>query len=96
MFPSKEALQKFLPRVFKTMKRIRSSVDCTEFRVEISRNFARQGNTYSSYKQANTFKCLIGVTPNGGGTCFVSDLYEGDISDVQIFEECGILRHIEP
>ena len=95
MFPSKEVLQRFLPRVFKTIKRIRCSVDCTEFRVETSRNFARQGNTYSSCKHANTFKCLIAVTPNGG-SCFVSDLYEGDISDVQIFEQSGILKHIEP
>ncbi|XP_067022207.1 uncharacterized protein [Acropora muricata] len=95
MFPSKEVLQRFLPRVFKTIKRIRCTVDCTEFRVETSRNFARQGNTYSSYKHANTFKCLIAVTPNGG-SCFVSDLYEGDISDVQIFEQSGILKHIEP
>ena len=95
MFPSKEIMQRFLPRVFKTIKRIRCSVDCTEFRVETSRNFARQGNTYSSYKHANTFKCLIAVTPNGG-SCFVSDLYEGDISDVQIFEQSGILKHIEP
>ena len=95
MFPSKELMQRFLPRVFKTIKRIRCSVDCTEFRVETARNFSRQGNTYSSYKHANTFKCLIAVTPNGG-SCFVSDLYEGDISDVQIFEQCGILKHIEP
>ena len=83
MFPSKE-IRRFLPRVFKTIKGIRCSVNCTEFRVETSRNFTRQGNTYSSYKHANTFKCLIAVTPNGG-SCFVSDLYEGDIPDVQIF-----------
>jgi len=95
MFPSKEILQKFLPRVFKTIKRIRCSVDCTEFRVETSRNFARQGNTYSSYKHSNTFKCLIAVTPTGGSS-FVSDLFEGDISDVEIFEQSGILKHIEP
>lgn len=35
------------------------------------------------------------MTPNGGA-CFVSDLFEGDISDVEIFEESGILKHIEP
>ena len=38
---------------------------------------------------------MIACTPNGG-TCFVSDLFEGDISDVQIFEESGILKHLEP
>lgn len=95
MFPSKEHLQRFRPKVFKTIKNIRCSVDCTEFRVQTSRNFARQGNTFSSYKHANTFKCLIAVTPNGGA-CFVSDLFEGDINDVHIFEESGILKHIRP
>ena len=95
IFPSKEHMRRFLPKVFKTIRNVRCSVDCTEFRVETSRNFSQQGNTFSSYKHANTFKCLIACTPNGGA-CFVSDLFEGDISDVQIFEESGILKHLEP
>ena len=82
-----------MPKVFKTLKDVHCVVDCTEFRVETSRNDARQGNTYSSYKHTNTFKCLIAVTPNGGA-CFVSNLFEGDIDDVQIFQECGIMKHI--
>ena len=36
-------------------------------------------------------KCLIAVNPNGAA-CFVSDL--GSISDVDIFEQCGILQHV--
>ena len=44
---------------------------------------------------AAIIKCLIAVTPNGGA-CFVSDLFEGDIDDVQIFRECGIMKHIRP
>lgn len=95
MFPPRSVLIRFLPRVFKTMRKIRCVVDCTEFSVQTSRNFARQGNTYSSYKHTNTFKCLISVAPNGCA-CFVSDLYEGDIDDVHIFKECGILKHINP
>ena len=70
-------------------------MDCTEFPVECSRNFARQGNTFSSYKHTNTFKCLIAVTPNGGA-CFVLDLFEGDIDDIQIFRDCGIMKYLEP
>ena len=95
MFPPRAQLKRFLPKVFKTMRIVRCIVDCTEFRVECSRNFARQGNTFSSYKHCNTFKCLIAVTPNGGA-CFVSDLFEGDIDDVKIFKESGILKHLEP
>ena len=37
-------------------------------------------------------KCLIAVNPNGAA-CFVSDLFEGSISDVDVFEQCGILQH---
>ena len=44
---------------------------------------------------ANTFKCLTAVTPNGGA-CFVSDLFEEDIDDVQMFRECRIMKHIRP
>ena len=95
MFPSQELLKRFHPKVFKSMPRVRCSVDRKEFRKQTSCNFARQGNSFSSYKHANTSKCLIAVTPNGGA-CFVSDLFEGDISDVEIFEESGILKHIEP
>ena len=77
------------------MKNIRCMVDCTEFRVEMPSDYAQQGNTYSSYKHSNTFKCLIAVTPNGGA-CFVSDLFEGDIDDMKIFQESGIMKHIRP
>ena len=51
--------------------------------------------TTRKYRHTNTYKCMIACTPNGG-VCFVSDLFEGDISDVQIFEESGILKHLEP
>ena len=95
MFPERAHLKRFIPKVFKAMKNIRWIVDCTEFKIECSRNFARQGNTFSSYKHSNTFKCPIAVTPNGGA-CFVSDLFEGDIDDVQIFKDCGILKYLNP
>ncbi|XP_020898260.2 uncharacterized protein LOC110237029 [Exaiptasia diaphana] len=83
MFPTRDITRRRLPKVFKTMKNIRCMIDCTEFAVEMSRNFARQGNTYSSYKHTNTFKSLIAVTPNGSA-CFVSELYEGDVNDVDL------------
>ena len=63
--------------------------------MECSKNFARQGNTFSSYKHTNTFKCLIAVNPSGGA-CFVSDLFEGDIDDVRVFKESGLLKHLKP
>ena len=95
MFPSKDVLKSSLPKVFKGFKNVRCSVDCTEFFCETPRDYAQQGNTYSSYKHHTTMKALIAVTPKGAA-CFVSDLYEGNASDVDIFGSCGILQHIEP
>ena len=85
IFPAKEQSRRFLPKIFKTNKNIPCSVDCTEFRIKNLATFLQQVNTYSSYKHTNTYKCMIACTPNVA--YFVSDLFEGDISDVQIFEE---------
>ena len=95
MFPKRASLKKYLPSVFRKFKNIRASVDCTEFFCQMPRNYAQQGNLYSSYKHHTTFKCLIAVNPNGAAS-FVSDLYEGAVSDVDLFETCGILDHIDP
>ena len=46
MFPTRYALRRSLPKVFKMMRNVRCIVDCTEFSVQRSRNFARQENTY--------------------------------------------------
>ena len=40
-------------------------------------------------------KCLIALNPNGAA-CFISDLFEGSINDVDIFDQCGILQQINP
>ena len=95
MMPPSQELQPFLPKMFKQFRNVRCSVDCTEFFSEMPRNYSQQGNMYSSYKNHNTMKCLIAVTPNGAA-CFISDLFEGSIDDVTLFERCGILEHINP
>ena len=95
MFPDRHAFARVKPAVFRHFKNIRCIVDCTEFLCEVPRDYGRQGNFYSSYKHHCTMKCLIAVTPSGGA-CFISDLYEGSADDVKMFEECGILAHINP
>ena len=35
------------------------------------------------------------VTPNAGA-CFISDLFQGDIDDVQILKESGLMKHLTP
>ncbi|XP_074653656.1 uncharacterized protein LOC141907814 [Tubulanus polymorphus] len=86
MFPDRTVLRRFLPKSFKGFKNVRCSVDCTEFFCEMPRDFTRQGNLYSNYKHHHTFKCLIAVAPNGTAV-FVSKLFEGAVSDREIFEK---------
>ena len=93
MFPDRHAFQHLKPKVFKYFSNIRCAIDCTEFFCEVPRNYAQQGNVYSSYKHHTTMKCLIAVNPNGAA-CFISDLFEGSIDDVSLFSQCGILNHI--
>ena len=50
--------------------------------------------TFSNYKNHNTLKSLIGITPSGA-VCFISDLYGGNISDKKLTAECGILKLLE-
>ena len=40
-------------------------------------------------------QCLNAVNPNGAA-CFISDLFESSINDVDIFDQCGILQQINP
>ena len=40
-------------------------------------------------------KCLFAVNPNGAA-CFISDLFESSISDMDIFDQCGIFQQINP
>ena len=42
----------------------------------------------------NTFKSLIGITPSGA-ICFVSSLYSGSISDIQLTRQSGLLASLE-
>ncbi|XP_012563536.2 uncharacterized protein LOC100198014 [Hydra vulgaris] len=95
MFPPRQQFKQFLPSVFKNFTNIRCSVDCTEFFCEMPRDYGKQGNNYSSYKHHCTMKCLIAVNPHGAA-CFVSNLFEGSIDDVTIFQQCGILSFINP
>ncbi|KAK3880942.1 hypothetical protein Pcinc_014592 [Petrolisthes cinctipes] len=50
--------------------------------------------TYSTYKNRNTVKALIGVTP-GGLVSFVSDVFGGATSDRQICERSSLVNKVE-
>ena len=95
MFPSREKISEHLPAIFKHYMNLRVIIDCTEFFCQSPKNFEHQGNLYSHYKAHTTFNVLIGITPNGA-ICFVSDVFEGAISDPEIFIKSGLLELLLP
>lgn len=95
MFATREVVARSLPPAFKRFRGIRVIPDCTECFVQQASNFERQGYMYSSYKSHGTFKVLVGCSPTGAVT-FVSDAFEGSISDVQIVKKSGFLDRLEP
>jgi hypothetical protein len=58
-------------------------------------SFRNLSANYSSYKNHNTAKGLIRISPAGYPT-FISVLYPGRSSDKQVRRDCGILNMLEP
>ena len=63
--------------------------------IEIPANPSAQQLTFSNYKNRNTLKALIGITPSGV-ISFISDLYGGNISDKKLTQLSGLLDLLEP
>ena len=58
-------------------------IDGAEVFMETPTDLHMQSSTWSSYKQHNTVKFLVAVTPNGA-VYFLSPVYVGSISDVEL------------
>ena len=65
-------------------------IDASEVFIETPTDLFMQSSTWSNYKHHNTAKVLIGCTPNGV-ISFVSPLYVGGISDVELTRVSGFL-----
>ena len=66
-------------------------IDASEVFIETPSDLHMQSSTWSNYKHHNTAKFLIGCTPNGV-ISYVSQLYVGSISDVELTRRCGFLE----
>ena len=69
-------------------------IDGSEIFMETPTDLQMQSSTWSNYKHHNTAKFLIACTPNGS-ICFISPLYVGSISDVEITRVSGFLTQLE-
>ena len=84
-----------MPKCFKDKyPNTRVIVDATEIFVDQPAITELQQLTFSKYKNHNTFKGLIGISPSGAVT-FVSDLYPGCISDKDLTRKSGLLKLLE-
>ena len=73
----------------------RCIIDATDIFIEMPANPLAQQLTFSNYKNRNTLKALIGITPSGV-ISFISDLYGGNISDKKLTQLSGLLDLLEP
>lgn len=91
IWPDKEVVKSSMPTDFKRyFPNTRVIIDGTEVPIQKPRKIAHQSMTWSSYKNKNTLKCLIGISPRGCIT-YVSPTYGGSASDRQIFERSELV-----
>uniref|UniRef100_A0A1X7VAK3 DDE Tnp4 domain-containing protein n=1 Tax=Amphimedon queenslandica TaxID=400682 RepID=A0A1X7VAK3_AMPQE len=69
-------------------------VGTTEIFMQRPSNHLTEQATFSSYKNHNTAKALVGITPSGS-VSFISRLYRRSISDHSLFHESSILTKMD-
>ena len=96
IWPSQELVRHFAPSDFKLkFPTTRVIVDGTECPIKKPKAPRAQQSTFSTYKNRNTVKVLIGSTP-GGLVSYVSQVYGGSTSDRQIVERCQLVNACDP
>ena len=93
--PSTEQVQATLPRAFKEKyPDTYTIIDGSEVFIEKPSDLHMQLSTWSDYKSYNTSKFLLACTPNGV-VMYISPLYVGSISDVQLTRVSGFIDALQ-
>lgn len=93
IWPSKKVIQETMPDHFKKLyPSTRVIIDSTEIPIEKPADIRAQQQTFSTYKNRNTVKVLIGITPKGA-VSYVSDCFGGAASDRSIIEQADLLKY---
>ena len=94
IWPGKEALMENVPKSFRAFKKCTGIIDCTEIFIQKPSGMEQKAVTWSSYKNHNTIKYLICITPSGH-VSFVSEGWSCRASDKIITSCSGFLDKIE-
>lgn len=96
IWPSKELVNTYMPSDFKRLyASTRVIVDGVEVPIKKTGKPTAQQVTYSSYKNRNTLKALIGITP-GGLTSYITPAYGGSASDRILVERGDLPQNCDP
>ena len=95
IWPSRSLVDTFMLDSFRQKyPSTRVIIDATEFHIEKPANPDVQASTWSNYKNTNTLKLLVGVTPNAV-ISFLSSLWGGRISDKELTKRSKLLEKLE-
>jgi hypothetical protein len=96
-WPEREDLIKTTPESFKSSfeGHVAVIIDCFEISINRPSSLDARAETWSNYKQRNTVKYLIGITPQGF-ISYISEGYGGRCSDKYVTETSGILNNLIP
>ena len=92
IWPAKDVVIETTPECFKaTYLNTRMIIDCTELFCEKPSSLTIQSSLSCHYKHHITYKGLLGISLSGA-IAFISELYDGSTSDVEIVKRCDILN----
>jgi len=84
IWPSPESIDKQMPAGIKVIfPNVCVIIDCTEIFTQKPSSLLANSQFYSNYKSHTTLKAMVGIAPHGPFT-FISSLFSGAISDIEI------------
>lgn len=95
IWPSRKLVDFYMPEDFKKkFPFTRIILDATEIAIEKPKDPTLQRATFSHYKNRNTLKVMVGMSP-GGMITYISPAYGGATSDRQIIARSDLFQKLE-